>query len=53
MSNLKQRYSPIFKLPVSQLNEIEAIEKSHLGCQTNTAANAVLYWLLKSKQNKS
>ena len=49
MQNLKSRYSPIFKLPVDRLNEIEDVEKCYLGCPTNNAANVMLYWLLKNK----
>ena len=52
MQNLKNRYSPIFKLPVNRLNEIEDVERCYLGCPTNNAANVMLYWLLKNKKCK-
>jgi len=47
MSNLKNRFSPIFKLPLSKLNDIDAIEQYHQGSEANKAANIMLYHLLK------
>jgi len=49
MQNLKNRYSPIFKLPVTRLNEIKSFEIMNTGCSNNTACNTLLYWLLKKE----
>lgn len=51
MQNAKNRYSPIFKLPIDKLNLIEEIEKINLGSEANTRCNTALYWLLKNQNS--
>lgn len=42
-------FSPVFKLPINKINNIEQFEQMNLGGYTNITCNTLLYWFLKHK----
>lgn len=51
MQNIKRTFSPIFKLPIERLNDIELFEQNHLGNDPTTACNKLLFYLLNKQNN--
>lgn len=51
MQNIKHTFSPIFKLPIDRLNDIEIFEQYYLGNDSTTACNKLLFYLLNKYCN--